>query len=197
MLVRILPLAAAACLAIPLTGCVARGTARVTSVIPLQLQEGSNLVEHLAPDGRQGLVIEGRQPGAPAPLIMTMLPRTEGARGWDVVEMEAADGARTPTLDATGRSVVFARAKVGGMPATLLFVAEPDPADPATAGAPRRILLRTLRLQTDENAARFEAMSSETTRRRYCSSTDALAVTYRMALPDDAGGSDRCNAPAS
>ena len=191
MILRTLPLLSAV-LTIPLTGCVARGSARITDLIPLQLQEGANLVPHLAPDGRQGLVVEARQPEASAPLIMTMLPRSEGARGWDVVEMEASDGARTPTLDGRGRAVVFARAKVAGTPATLLFVAEPDPADPAALGAPRRILIRTLRLRVDERAARFEAMAAQTTRRRYCSSTDALAATYRLALPDDGGGSDRC-----
>jgi len=197
MISRILPFLSATALAIPLTGCVARSTSRITNLEPLQLQEGANLVPHLAPDGRQGLVVEGRQPFSAAPLIITMLPRSEGVRGWDVVELAAADGSTVSTLDGRGRSVVFARAKVSGMPATLLFLAEPDPADPAPAGSPRRILIRTLRLQVEENAARFEVMTTQSTRSRYCSSTDALAATYRLALPDDGGSSDRCNKPAS
>jgi hypothetical protein len=197
MILRILPFLSAVALAVPLTGCIARGSARITNVIPLQLQEGANLVPHLAPDGRQGLVVEGRQPMARSPVIMTMLPRAEGTRGWDVVSMEDGSGTPGPTLDTHGRSVVFARAKVGGMPATLLFTAEPDPADPAPAGEPRRILIRTLRLQLDETSARFRSIGAETTRRRYCSGNDALAVTYRMALPDDAGSSDHCNNPAA
>ncbi len=195
MIPSILPFLSAAALMIPLGGCVARGTGRITDLIPLQLQEGANLVPHLAPDGRQGLVVEGRQPGSSASLIVTMLPRSEGARGWDVVEMETADGARTATLDGRGRSVVFARAKVSGMPATLLLLAAPDPADPAPAGSPRRILIQTLRLQADESVARFEEMATQTTRRRYCSATDALAATYRLALPDS--GDDRCREPSS
>ena len=195
MALRILPFLFLASLLVPLSGCVARGTSRITSVIPVPLQEGATLVPHLAPDGRQGLVVEGRQPSARAPLIMAMLPRTEGMRGWDVVQMDPEDGAG-PTLDGRGRSVVLARAKVGGMPATLLFVAEPDPADPAPAGEARRMLIRTLRLQVDEDAARFEAINSETTRARYCSGSDAVAVTYRLALPDE-GGSDLCASPAS
>ncbi len=185
-----------ACLSLPLAGCVARGNARITSVIPVPLQEGANLVPHLAPDGRQGLVVEGRQPSARSPLLMAMLPRAEGMRGWDVVQMDPADGAG-PTLDGRGRSVVLARAKVGGIPATLLFVAEPDPADPAPAGEARRILIRTLRLEADETTARFEAINSETTRRRYCSGSDAVAVTYRLALPEDGSADDRCNVPGS
>ncbi len=191
-----LPFLCVAALMIPLGGCVARGTGRITDLIPLQLQEGANLVPHLAPDGRQGLVVEGRQPGSSASLIVTMLPRSEGARGWDVVEMETPDGTRTATLDGRGRSVVFARAKVAGMPATLLLVAAPDPADPAPAGSPRRILIQTLRLQADESVARFEWTATQTTRRRYCSATDALAATYRLALPDS-GDDDRCREPSS
>ena len=197
MSLRILPFLAAACLIVPLTGCVARGAARITNVIPLQLQEGANLVPHLAPDGRQGLVVEGRQPMARAPLIMTMLPRTEGARGWDVVQADGPDGVPGPTIDARGRSVVFARAKVGGMPATLLFVAQPDASDPAPSGEPRRIVIRTLRLNVDEASARFRSIGTETTSRRYCSASDAIAVTYRMALREDDGASDRCSNPAT
>ncbi len=134
MIHRILPLLSAVALFVPLAGCVARAGGGITNVIPVQLQEGANLVPHLAPDGRQGLVVEGRQPDALAPLIMTMLPRAEGQRGWDVVDIEAADGSRLPTLDARGRAVLFARAKVGGIPATLLFVAVPDPGDAAPLG---------------------------------------------------------------
>ena len=185
-----------ASLLVPLAGCVARGTTRITSVIPVPLGEGATLVPHLAPDGRQGLVIEGRQPEARSPLIMAMLPRAEGSRGWDVVQMDQADGAG-PTLGGRGRSMVLARAKVGGMPATLLFVAEPDPADPAPTGEARRMLIRTLRLQADEATARFEAIGSETTRARYCSGNDAVAVTFRLALPDDAGAGDLCGSPSS
>ncbi len=192
---RTLPFLCLASLLLPLDGCVARGS-RITSVIPVPLQEGANLVPHLSPDGRQGLVVEGRQPDARAPLLMAMLPRAEGVRGWDVVQMDPADGAG-PTLGGRGRSVVLARAKVGGMPATLLFVAEPDPTDPAPLGEARRMLIRTLRLQVDESAARFEAIGSETTQRRYCSGSDAVAVTFRMALPDDGDAGDLCAAPAS
>ena len=183
-------------LSLPLAGCVARGTARITSVIAVPLGEGATLVPHLAPDGRQGLVVEGRQPQARSPLIMAMLPRAEGRRGWDVVQMDPADG-DGPTLGGRGRSVVLARAKVGGMPATLLFVAEPDPADPAPAGEARRMLIRTLRLRVDENAARFEAIDSVITRTRYCSGDDAVSVTFRLALADDAGAGDLCASPSS
>ena len=193
---RPLPFLLLASFLVPLSGCVARGSARITSVIPVPLGEGATLVPHLAPDGRQGLVVEARQPQTHSPLIMAMLPRAEGLRGWDVVQMDPADGAG-PTLGGRGRSMVLARAKVGGMPATLLFVAEPDPADPAPAGEARRMLIRTLRLAVDENAARFEAIDSLVTRTRYCSGSDAVAATFRMALPDDAGAGDLCASPSS
>ena len=134
---------------------------------------------------------------------MTMLPRAEGVRGWDVVEMDGAGGSRLPTIDGHGRSVVFARAKVGGMPATLVFVASPDPEDGAlpSFGAPlptpRRMVITTLRLQADERSARFQAIDTEVTRGRYCSGTDALAATYSMDLPEDAPGDTRCAAPGT
>ncbi len=205
MILRILPFTLAASLAIPLTGCVARGARSITNVIPVPLEEGANLVPHLSPDGRQGLVVEARAPDAAAGtrVIMTMLPRAEGVRGWDVVEMDGAGGSRLPTIDGHGRSVVFARAKVGGMPATLVFVASPDPEDGAlpSFGAPlptpRRMVITTLRLQADERSARFQAIDTEITRGRYCSGTDALAATYSMDLPEDAPGDTRCAAPGA
>lgn len=198
MICRTLAFVLAASIAVPLTGCIARGNSRITNVIPVPLQEGANLVPHLAPDGRQGLVVEAREPDiGHTRLIMTMLPRAEGMRGWDVVAMDAADGSRMPTIDNHGRSVVFARAKVSGIPATLLFVASADTADTASPGSPHRMLIRTMRLRTDETSAHFESIAAETTRGRYCSGTDALAATYRMALPEDGAGDSRCDPPGS
>lgn len=198
MICRTLAFVLAASVAVPLTGCVARGNSRITNVIPVQLQEGANLVPHLAPDGRQGLVVEARQPDiGRSRLIMTMLPRAEGVRGWDVVGMDAADGSRMPTIDGRGRSVVFARAKVSGIPATLLFLASADTADTASPGSPHRMLIRTMRLRTDETSAHFESIATETTRGRYCSGTDALAATYRMELPEDGPVDRNCDPPGS
>jgi hypothetical protein len=202
MIARLLPLLTAAALAVPLSGCIARGSARISNVIPLDLAEGANMVPHLAPDGRQGLVVEGRGPtaigsSAPTPVVMAMLPRSEGLRGWDVIGIESETGTRLTSLEGAGRSMVFARAKVGGMPATLLFIAAPDAGDPAARGAARRMTIRTLRLEVDQGPASFDQIGSETTSRRYCSPADAIAVTYRIALPDDQGASDRCRSPAS
>lgn len=196
MILRLLPLLSAAALSVPLAGCVARGASRLTNVIPLDLQEGANLVPHLAPDGRQGLVVEARQAWG-ARLIMTMLPRSEGTRGWDVVELQNDDGSQLPTIDSRGRAVVFARAKVSGMPATLLFVASPDPEDGASPAVPRRMVIQTLRLDVDESSARFAPIGAETTRGRYCTPTDAVAATYRLALPEDPGRDDRCEPPGA
>ncbi len=202
MIPRLLPLLLAATLAVPLAGCAARGTSRISNVIPLDLAEGATMVPHLAPDGRQGLVIEGRGPGAigqaaPSPVVMAMLPRAVGLRGWDVIGIESETGARETSLGGAGRSVVFARAKVGGMPATLLFVAEADASDPVPRGAAHRITIRTLRLDADRSAASFAQISSQTTARRYCSPADAIAATFRIALPDDQGASVGCRAPTS
>jgi hypothetical protein len=193
---HVLPVLAVLSLLVPLTGCIARGSAGITGVIPLDLREGATLVAHLAPDGRQGLLVEGRQPLSSGALLMAMLPSATGARGWDVIEIEAETGQHLPTLETHGRAAVFARAKVGGMPATLLLVAGPDAADPAGLNEPRRMLIRALRLRIDQGPPTFEQIASETTRRRYCSPADALAVTYRIALPDDRGVSDRCRPTA-
>lgn len=198
MICRTLAFVLAASVAVPLTGCVARGNSRITNVIPVPLQEGANLVPHLAPDGRQGLVVQAREPDiGHTRLIMTMLPRAEGMRGWDVVAMDAADGSRMPTIDNRGRSLVFARAKVSGIPATLLFVTSADTADTASPGSPHRMLIRTMRLRTDETSAHFESIATETRRGRYCSFTDALAATYRLALPEDGAADSRCDPPGS
>lgn len=196
-MIKLLPLLSALLLAPPLAGCVARGTDRVGSVIPIDLHEGATTVAHLAPDGRQGLVVEARDPVWHAPLLMAMLPRATGQRGWDVIGMETEDGAHAPSLDGRFRSLVLARAKVGGMPATLLFVAGPDANDPAPRGQPRRMTIRTLRLQADPDSASFEQIATQSTRQPFCSPTEAIAVTFRIALPDDDGSQDACKAAGS
>ncbi|MCQ8278422.1 hypothetical protein NFI95_08145 [Acetobacteraceae bacterium KSS8] len=181
-------------LSVPLSGCMARGSDRISSVVPLDLGEGATTVQHLAPDGRQGLVVEARDPVWHAPVLMAMLPRASGARGWDVVGLENDAGARVSSLEGRGRALVLARAKVGGMPATLLFVAGPDGADTGARGEPKRMVIRTLRLQTDGDGASFDQIGVQTTRRVFCSPSEAIAMTFRTALPEGNASEDVCRA---
>jgi hypothetical protein len=122
-----LPLAALL-LTAPLAACQAAGT-RVTNVVGIDVAEGVNDIQRFAPDGRQALVVEGRRSGPDsAPVFFVMLPRSAPAPGWDVVGVAGANGqldlasAGNPGLTRT-KAVRFARAKVGGLPATLMFVA--------------------------------------------------------------------------
>jgi len=195
---KLFPLACRVALALPLAtllgGCNAWGGS-ISNLNAIPLQEGSNLLPHFAPDGRQGPVVEGRQPGG-APLVMAMLPRSEGVRGWDVVTVEQGSGMASPTVDGRGRSVVFARGKIGGIPVTLLFLAGPDATDAEPLGSPRRMVIETLRLRTTETGASFEQVSRQVTRRRFCDGDEALERTYRMGLDVADGTALRC-APTS
>ncbi len=114
---------AAASLTVPLTACQAAGTA-VTNVVGIEVGEGVNNIQRFVPDGRQALVVEGRQSGpASAAVFFVMLPRSVPSPGWDVVGIAGADGRYQTSVTGAGLAVRFARAKVGGLPATLLFVA--------------------------------------------------------------------------
>ncbi len=165
----------AALMSAPLSACLAAGT-RVTNVIGIDVAEGINDVPRFAPDGRQGVIVEGRRSGPSTPAIyLVLLPRSTPSRGWDVVGV--ADG--TGRVDsgpndggARARSVRFARAKVGGLPATLMFVATAGP----DAG---RYEITTYRLVTDGDDgsglnAVFDPLRTITPQRSFCSPGAAL-----------------------
>ena len=171
-------LALAVLITAPVGACQAAGTA-VTNVNGIDIAEGVNQIQRFAPDGRQGLVIEGRQSGpASAPVFLVMLPRSTPVPGWDVVGIADGNGhvqtgpntAQQGT--ARARSVRFARAKVGGLPATVMFVAT-QTADPG------RYEVTTFRLVTDGEdgsglSAVFDPIRTVTPERRFCSPGEAL-----------------------
>ena len=180
-------LAVLACaLALPLTACQAAGS-RVSSVIGIDVSEGINTVPHFAPDGREGVIVVARRQvpsGAAAtpPMVTVMLPRFAPTRGWDVVSVEdatgtVADEAPTPLIGRR-QAVRFARAKVGGMPATLMFVA-------TTESNPNAMAITTYRLRTDGEdasglAAVFGPIRHSETFGGYCSPEAALEAVEQL-----------------
>jgi hypothetical protein len=169
--------------ALPLSACQA-ASGRVTGVVGIDVTEGVNTIPHFAPDGREGVIVVGERqaPSGAAhtpPLVTVMLPRFSPTRGWDVVgtEDEAGIVADAPPPPAIGRNraVRFARAKVGGLPATLMFVATADRAGGAVA-------ITTYRLLTDGEdasglAAVFGPIRHAVARGGYCSPEAALEAT--------------------
>jgi hypothetical protein len=167
-------------LAAPIASCQAAGTA-VTNVNGIDIAEGINQIQRFAPDGRQALIVEGRQSGpASAPVFLVMLPRSTPVPGWDVVGIADGSGhvqtgpntAQQGT--ARARSVRFARAKVGGLPATVMFVAT-QTADPG------RYAITTFRLVTDGEdgsglSAVFDPIRTVTPDRSFCSPDEALEL---------------------
>ncbi len=148
----------------------------MTNVIGIEVNEGVNNVARFAPDGRSGVIVEGRQSGpASAPIYLVMLPRSTPVAGWDVVGVADGTGRVDPVPSPIGsraRSVRFARGKVGGLPATLMFVASA-----ATQTGYYRIV--TYRLVTDGEdgsglSAVFDPIRTFTPARTFCSPGDAL-----------------------
>ena len=170
--------------AAPVAACQAAGTA-VTSVNGIAVNEGVNQIRRFAPDGRQGLIVEARQSGpASAPVFLVMLPRSTPVPGWDVVGVADGSGhvetgpntARQGT--ARARAVRFARAKVGGLPATVMFVAT-ETADPG------RYEVTTFRLVTDGEdgsglSAVFDPIRTVTPDRSFCSPDEALELLENL-----------------
>ncbi len=148
----------------------------MTNVIGIEVNEGVNNVTRFAPDGRSGLIVEGRQSGpSSAPIYLVMLPRSTPVAGWDVVGVADETGRVDPVPSPArlrARSVRFARGKVGGLPATLMFVASA-----ATQTGYYRIA--TYRLVTDGEdgsglSAVFDPIRTFTPERTFCSPGDAL-----------------------
>ena len=179
---RLLLLATA--LLLPLTACQAAGS-RVTDVIAIDTAEGVNTVPHFAPDGREGVIVVARHevPSGTAQtpeLVTVMLPRFAPTRGWDVVGVEDDRGLVTDGAPGAGRAraVRFARAKVGGLPATLMFVA-------TTEANPNAVAITTYRLLTDGEdasglAAVFGPIRHAETTDGYCSPEAALEAVERL-----------------
>ena len=183
-------------LLLPLVACQAAGS-RVTNVIGIDVAEGINTVPHFAPDGREGMIVVARRQvpsgaGQAPTLVTVLLPRFAPTRGWDVVGVEdgtgvVADGPPPASGPGVGRerAVRFARAKVGGMPATLMFVATTGP-------NPNAVGITTYRLLTDGEdasglAAVFGPIRHTETTDGYCSPEAALEAIERLdAVP---GGS--------
>ncbi len=172
-------------LATPLGGCLARPN-DVTNVIGITVAEGVNAVPHLVPDGRSGLIVEGSLRAAGRPdAVLVLLPRLAPVRGWDVVGVEDAStgqlASTVPPIPGEQQDARFARAKVGGMPATLLFVAH----GPGAAGRPAPFTIDTYTLATDGEdgsglPAVFHPLARTTTRTAYCSADAALVDAERL-----------------
>ena len=190
--------------ATPLGGCLARPNS-VTNVIGIPIAEGANPVPRLVPDGRSGLIVEGSLRSAGRPdAILVMLPRLAPARGWDVVGIEDAStgqlAATLPAIPGERQDARFARAKVGGMPATLLFVAHGN----GSAGNPAPFTIDTYTLSTDGDDASglpavFHPLDRTTTRVGYCSA-DAALVDVERLLPEPGtatGRRDGCEGGAA
>ena len=161
-------------LAAPVGACHAAGSS-VTNVIGIDVAEGVNDVQRFAPDGRQGLIVEGRRSGPASALVfLVLLPRSTPVRGWDVVGISEDGRVDTAPWTAATRasSVRFARAKVGGLPATLMFVA-------TTSREAGRYDVVTYRLVTDGDdgsglSAVFDPIRTVTPERAFCSPGEAL-----------------------
>ena len=163
----------------------------MTNLIGVPLGEGASTVTHFAPDGRSGLVVVGSVGGAGRnETALIMLPRLEPARGWDVVGISDRDTGRVtpapPVPAGEAAAIGFARAKIGGTPVTLMFVAHRG----GLVGRLAPVTIDTYRLSTDGEdgsglPAVFDPIATRLTRGDYC--TPRAALVAEADLPPSPG----------
>jgi len=110
---------------------------RISDISPIKLRSGPNTVPHFAPDGRDALIVLGWRDNGNAhgyDLYLVLMPASAAKPEWNVVGVDPGGNGRFQDIvtddphlgeDAV-RSIRFARAKVDGRPATVLFVATRD-----------------------------------------------------------------------
>jgi len=192
----------------------------LSNIQQIPVVPGPNPVAHLAPDGRDGLIVEGSHSDSPiadgsSVNYMVLLKGAGRDKGWEAVDLEPS---RSISSDAplggilmrasphTGedwkRSMVFARATLNGAPATLLLVADRDMGQAETAYSPVPVQLSAFALRVDPDTGQdhFVLIRHTWALKCYVDAQWALIETFKLAVPvgyEGVRSTTACNAPKS
>jgi hypothetical protein len=130
----------------------------VTDIRPIGLKPGVNRVPRMAPDGRDGIIVQGNHSDSPIADggSIQFLVLLQDHDNWQTIGVQAASKPGTDeelivSVPHVGedwkRTVTFARAKVDGAPAFVMLVAERDMAKAVNVYTPVPVEVRTYRLQ--------------------------------------------------
>jgi hypothetical protein len=175
----------------------------VSNLREISVTPGPNLVAHLAPDGRDGLIVEGGHSASPSADgssvdYMVLLKAAGPERGWETVDVESSPsvssdapfgGVLIQAFPHTGedskRSVVFARASLNGSPATLLLLADRDMshAETAYSPAPVQISIFALRKDPDTDQDHFALVRQAWAAKCYVDAQWALMDAFKLSAP--------------
>jgi hypothetical protein len=186
-------------------GASAHAAPTLTDLTPVPVHQGVNPVPRLAPDGRDGIIIEAAHNDSPiadgsSVDILVLLRQTPRGSAWETV-----DTVQTPSLVSdlpfggrlisaaphTGEdwrlSIDFARAKVDGVPAFLMVVGERDMRRADNAYTPVPVDLLIYRLTPDPDVGQDHFVLIERRAAKGCYVDVRLAVRDSLGLPLPAG----------
>jgi len=176
--------------------------ARLSDIQVLALHPGLNSIPDLAGDGRTGTIVDAWRDNGNAhgySVYMVLLPATEGDHRPQVVGIDEGEAVREFASDNphTGEdalgTVVFARGRLDGKPATLLIEANRDfPKTAIPDPSPTTIAVYALRRfegGVGSTPDDFELAFKLRTTRAYCHSEMALHQELGLPLSRGYGGS--------
>jgi hypothetical protein len=181
---------------------------------------GPNPVAHLAPDGRDGLIVEASHSDSPiadgaSVNYMVLLKAAGPDSGWEAVDLEPSPSlssdapfggllmtASPHTGEDWKRSVAFARAALNGAPATLMLVADRDmgQAETAYSPVPVRLSVFALRKDPDIDQDHFILVRQSWAPKCYVDAQWALIEAFKLSVPstyDGDRGARACQIPKS
>jgi hypothetical protein len=209
-----------AALAVASQGQAATPQPTLSNIQEIPVVPGPNPVARLAPDGRDGLIVEASHSDSPSAdgssmNYMVLLKGAGPNSGWEAVDLELSP---SPSSDApfggivmrafphTGedwkRSMIFARAILNGAAATLLLVADRDmdEAETAYSPAPVQFSIFALRGDPDTDQDHFVLIWRTWAPNCYVDAQWALIETFKLAAPAGYEGVRRttaCKVPKS
>lgn len=172
--------------------------ATITDLRPVPLKPGVNPIPHMAPDGRDGVIVQADHSTAPTAdasgIDFLVLLRHEG--GWETVDAQRAPSGSSD-VDFGGelirssphagedwkRAVAFARAKVDGSPAFVMLVADRDMRMVKTVYDPVPVDVLTYSLQPDSFTGGDHLVLVDRTRTRACYVNAWLALKDVTGFP--------------
>jgi hypothetical protein len=192
----------------------------LSNIQEITVVPGPNPVARLAPDGRDGLIIEASHSDSPiadgsSVNYMVLLKGAGPDSGWEAVDLEPGPSvssdapfggllmrASPHTGEDWKRSIAFARAELNGAPATLLMVADRDMSHAETAYSPVPVQLSIFALHPDSVTGQdhFVLIRRSWAPKCYVDAQWALIEAFKLATPAAYEGdrhTSACQAPKS